>query len=319
MTRKISEMDALGVLADDDQIEIVDKSDTTDAVTGSNKYLTIPVLVTKLSLDGFTKTTEVLTLINTTSYTPTLDYHPMTLKHFLDNCLSKTNTTAFSPTADYHPATKKYVDDNLNIQPFSQIITTSQTLTKPTGANLVSIIAYGAGGGGSRVGSSGGNSTDGGDTTVIFGGYTVTAGGGGKANTQSNVPGAGGIATGGYINYDGGAGGDGDDGPSDTGGSGGTNIAGHVDGTVTPGDYLYGEGGYGGGNSQDGGDATAYASGGGGGDATIQGGGGGGGAMSIYWGVADDLDIVIGAAGVGGSGLQAGGDGSQGVIEVTWS
>lgn len=26
--------------------------------------------------------------------------------------LSKTNTTSYTPTADYHPATKKYVDDN---------------------------------------------------------------------------------------------------------------------------------------------------------------------------------------------------------------
>ena len=26
--------------------------------------------------------------------------------------LSKTNTTSYTPTSDYHPATKKYVDDN---------------------------------------------------------------------------------------------------------------------------------------------------------------------------------------------------------------
>lgn len=32
----------------------------------------------------------------------------------LDNYLSKTNTTSYSPTGDYHPATKKYVDDRIN-------------------------------------------------------------------------------------------------------------------------------------------------------------------------------------------------------------
>lgn len=29
------------------------------------------------------------------------------------NFLSKTNTTSYTPTGDYHPATKKYVDDNV--------------------------------------------------------------------------------------------------------------------------------------------------------------------------------------------------------------
>jgi hypothetical protein len=31
----------------------------------------------------------------------------------IDQVLAKTNTTTFTPTADYHPATKKYVDDNM--------------------------------------------------------------------------------------------------------------------------------------------------------------------------------------------------------------
>ena len=30
------------------------------------------------------------------------------------NCLAKTNTTSFTPSADYHPATKKYVDDAID-------------------------------------------------------------------------------------------------------------------------------------------------------------------------------------------------------------
>ena len=29
------------------------------------------------------------------------------------NFLSKTNTTSYTPTGDYHPATKKYVDDSI--------------------------------------------------------------------------------------------------------------------------------------------------------------------------------------------------------------
>ena len=30
-----------------------------------------------------------------------------------NNYISKTNTTSYTPTSDYHPATKKYVDDNV--------------------------------------------------------------------------------------------------------------------------------------------------------------------------------------------------------------
>ena len=62
---------------------------------------------------------DVLTKTNTTSYTPTSDYHPATKKYVDDNVgsidfsnyLAKNNTTSYTPTANYHPATKKYVDD----------------------------------------------------------------------------------------------------------------------------------------------------------------------------------------------------------------
>lgn len=58
---------------------------------------------------------DYLSKTNTTTYTPTTDYHPATKKYVDDedaNFLSKTNTTSYTPTADYHPSTKKYVDDN---------------------------------------------------------------------------------------------------------------------------------------------------------------------------------------------------------------
>lgn len=43
----------------------------------------------------------------------------------LDNYLSKTNTTSYTPSANYHPATKKYVDDNIVNDTYS----TSETAT----------------------------------------------------------------------------------------------------------------------------------------------------------------------------------------------
>lgn len=64
---------------------------------------------------------NVLTKNNTTSFTPSGNYHPATKKYVDDNVgikanktdvLTKTNTTSFTPTKDYHPSTKKYVDDN---------------------------------------------------------------------------------------------------------------------------------------------------------------------------------------------------------------
>ena len=64
---------------------------------------------------------NVLTKSNTTSFTPSGNYHPATKKYVDDNVgikanktdvLTKTNTTSFTPTKDYHPSTKKYVDDN---------------------------------------------------------------------------------------------------------------------------------------------------------------------------------------------------------------
>lgn len=67
-------------------------------------------------------TTAVLTKTNTTSFTPTSNYHPATKKYVDDSVsvkantsvvLTKTNITAFTPTGNYHPATKKYVDDSV--------------------------------------------------------------------------------------------------------------------------------------------------------------------------------------------------------------
>ena len=72
---------------------------------------------------------DVLTLTNSTSYTPTGNYHPATKKYVddavanaggdgpdltpyakLTDVLTKTNTTEYTPASAYHPATKQYVD-----------------------------------------------------------------------------------------------------------------------------------------------------------------------------------------------------------------
>ena len=72
---------------------------------------------------------EVLSKTNTTSYTPTADYHPATKKYVDDTVaaagggsgsafdpakyLAIDNTTEYTPTDLYHPATKAYVDSQI--------------------------------------------------------------------------------------------------------------------------------------------------------------------------------------------------------------
>ena len=78
-------------------------------------------------LSAFALKTEVITKTNTSSFTPTSNYHPAT-KLYVDNSvpsltnyalktdvLTKTNSTTYAPTSNYHPATKKYVDDNTGV------------------------------------------------------------------------------------------------------------------------------------------------------------------------------------------------------------
>lgn len=75
----------------------------------------------------------LLTPENTSSYTPTADYHPATKKYVdeavanagggetpdlttyakLTDVLTKTNTTEYTPASAYHPATKQYVDQTV--------------------------------------------------------------------------------------------------------------------------------------------------------------------------------------------------------------
>ena len=90
---KISDLTAGTVIADDDLFEYVDSSDP-ETLTGKNKKSTFTLLQTYLVTSTFTKAATVLTKTNTTSFTPSADYHPMTLKFFTDNCLRKTNTVS---------------------------------------------------------------------------------------------------------------------------------------------------------------------------------------------------------------------------------
>jgi len=63
------------------------------------------------------------------------------------NFLKKDNTTSYTPTADYHPATKKYVDDNaVTFKPFPTGLDTSHTtqmfITSIQAKNLPSGTTY---------------------------------------------------------------------------------------------------------------------------------------------------------------------------------
>lgn len=87
--------------------------------------------------------TNYISKTNTTSYTPTADYHPATKKYVddkvaegsgsgvdLSNYLAKDNTTEFTPTADYNPSTKKYVDDKFSSVPLIDSYTKTEVDTK---------------------------------------------------------------------------------------------------------------------------------------------------------------------------------------------
>jgi len=82
--KKISDLTVGGILADNDLVEFVDVSDTTQAPTGTSKKMTPVAIQDNISSAGFTKDTQVLT---------------------------KTNTTVYTPSANYNPSTKKYTDD----------------------------------------------------------------------------------------------------------------------------------------------------------------------------------------------------------------
>ena len=90
-----------------------------------NTYLQIPYIYIDGSWDSdnkFTCTTIRYTeVFNKTVEDITTD----------DKVLTKTNTSSYTPTADYHPATKKYVDDQVgNINTVLATLTTVSEVTK---------------------------------------------------------------------------------------------------------------------------------------------------------------------------------------------
>lgn len=100
-------------------------------------------ILNSYALPNFVEKINVLTKTNTTSYTPSADYHPATKKYVddkvaegsgsgadLSNYLAKDNTTEFTPTADYNPSTKKYVDDKFSSVPLIDSYTKTEVDTK---------------------------------------------------------------------------------------------------------------------------------------------------------------------------------------------
>lgn len=85
------------------------KGNGSKFLSDNGKYLEIPQ----------PDLTNYLAKNNTTSYTPTADYHPATKKYVDDhsadmsNYLAKDNTTEYEPEGEYNPATKGYVDQEL--------------------------------------------------------------------------------------------------------------------------------------------------------------------------------------------------------------
>ena len=173
------------------------------------------------------------------------------------------------------------------------VITSSSTFTIPSGKTAVKVTVVG-GGGGSDSGTTGGTSSVASGTQTIS---TISATGG-TGGTGFYAPGAGGVGSGGTLNFNG------------NGGGGGGNAA-YIPGG-TGGGSFFGGGGSGGhaGYQQAG---TAYGGGGGAGrnpsDQGLAAGGGGGCAMKYLTGLTpgNTLSITIGAGGTaGGSGGTAG-------------
>ena len=51
--------------------------------------------------------------------------------------LTKTNTTSYTPTGDYHPATKKYVDDTLSNVSGDLTGLTDTSISSPTNGQIL--------------------------------------------------------------------------------------------------------------------------------------------------------------------------------------
>jgi len=320
MTSKITELPVLNLLVDGDLIETVDISDTSSALTGTNKQLTYLRLKASLLNDDFIQEASVLTLTNIIAYTPTADYHPATKKYIDDETLLRTNTDTYVPTADYHPATKKYVDDNEAFVSVTQYVTSTSSVTAPTGATKMFIELVGAGGSAARSDTYGTTGGSGGNTVVSYGTTTLTANGGyGGTTYYISAPtailgfgGDGGGSSGGDINI--------------TGEGGSPFVMMNVTtNNSTP--YFSGRGGNSklgvGGNGTTGGAGTQRVGndgeyGGGGGASWLSGafraGGGGAGGYCAKYSNADSLTVTIGS---GGTQYQTG-SGGDGLVKIVW-
>jgi len=190
-----------------------------------------------------------------------------------------------------------------------QVITSSGTWTKPSGATKVEVTVVGGGGGG---GGSTGNGGTGG--TSSFGPHCSATGGAGGTGALATVPEdapIGGIGSGGDANIRGGAGGNPQGGITSgfVPGSGGNSILGGGAAAKYTQDNGVTGGTYGGGGA---GAKKTTA-----GDAAGQGGAGGGAAIKyITSGLGTTETITIGAGGTAGSGTYTGGVGGAGVIIV---
>lgn len=101
----------------------VEKSDITD--------LGIPAQDTTYTFDGtYNASTNKAATVSTVT-------NAVSGKANISDVLTKTNTTSYTPTADYHPATKKYVDDATAGITSNLSSLTDTTITTPTDGQLL--------------------------------------------------------------------------------------------------------------------------------------------------------------------------------------
>lgn len=92
---------------------VTDNSSNTAVTSSDTNLITGRTLYYHLANEGYAKSTD------------------------LSNYLSKTNTTSYTPSADYHPSTKKYVDDAIGSISTSLAGLSDTTVTSPTNGQIL--------------------------------------------------------------------------------------------------------------------------------------------------------------------------------------
>lgn len=114
----------------------------TDAYTPTSNYNPATKKYVDDSIPSASTTTPLMdgtaSYGSGTSYARANHVHPVdTSRAAVSDVLTKTNTTSYTPTADYHPATKKYVDDAVGAVSTTVSELTDTTISSPSNGQVL--------------------------------------------------------------------------------------------------------------------------------------------------------------------------------------